>query len=560
MNKTLLSLAVALASVAGGAAQAANVQLAENQAVLDAWAQAGGQPAAVVTDGDGGTRLEWRNSISVDAYHTEAEGSALLTPKVTGDYRNVTIDSGLAQARADGSRVDGTLGFSVVNDRSVASDDVHIGTLQLARTGRQSRVAFGDVAASYSALGLNLGLRGLAVDRKVGDTTISGAVGVVAESWETLAGRVDATSLQRNVGGVKVDMPAGIDGLRASLSFAAHQDDESSISDGLSTPEALEGNVATAGLAWTHERITATLEAGSSRWQQAGGTEGDDTALTVDVAWNGEGSSLRSGWHEIGESYGALSGATLGGIREAYVAGSRQVNDWLSLNADARHTENEPAVQVNPPPAVQAAAESDRVMVGAGINFTRWPGASLQLSLTSSDGENSDGTDNTAEAGALTFGYTQDAWFGNLGWQRSTVQNDAAGGLATSGDVDTWSAGLGRRWDALAGWALDASLNGSNQVQSFDSGGEADSTAWTLSLAGEHERLGRIDLSAMTGQVTNPLTNETLDQESLQADYAHGLGKYGELGLYWHDVTDLSGDSGLESSDSTWGLKYSGQF
>ncbi|MDO9175276.1 MAG: hypothetical protein Q7V62_10770 [Actinomycetota bacterium] len=556
LNRTMLAVAI----LAGSAAQAANLQLADNDAVLNAWAEAGGKPAAVVDDGEGGTRMQWHNGATLDAYRTEATGSALLTPKTTGDYHNLSVDSGFTRNGADGAVTEGTLGFSVVNDQSVASDDLHIGGLQLVRSNKDTRYAFGDVAASYSQLGVNLGLRGVQADHKFGDTTVSGAVGAVAESWETLAGTVDPTSLRRDVAALKVDAPAGVAGLRASVSIATHRDDDSSIPDGLSTPAAMDGHVATAGLAWTHERLVVNLEGGSSKWQQDGGVEGKDSAVVLDATWSGDKRSLRAGWHDIGAEYGSLSGAALGGVSEGYVAVSAQANDWLTLNGDVRHTENEPASNTKPPLTVQPAASADRAMLGAGISFEKWPGAALQLSVTGSDGENSDASKNRNNSGAVMLSYAKDVWNTNLGWQRSTVDNGSTSAQSANGDTDTLSAGIGRRWEELAGWAVDAALNGSSQAQSLDNGQNADSVSYTLSLACEHERLGRLDLSATQGEVTNPVDNSTLDQQSVQADYSHPVGSHGQLGLYWHDVADLQGNTGLESSDTTWGLKYSGSF
>jgi hypothetical protein len=199
-------------------------------------------------------------------------------------------------------------------------------------------------------------------------------------------------------------------------------------------------------------------------------------------------------------------------------------------------------------------------MLGAGFQFPRWPGLSLQLSTQASLGENKDGSNNRNHSGSAMFMFTREDWYGNLGSQLSRVDNDAPSASSVNGDITTISAGVGRRWPELAGWMLDLGLNANNQRQSLDNGQHTESQSGSLNLAANHDRAGQVSLNAMKGTVTNPVSGSTLDQTSLQFDYRYPLGRHGQLGLYWRDVSDLAGSSALESTSTTWGLKYAGSF
>lgn len=556
MKRTLLAVSISLA----GAAHAGPVLLAENSAVMDAWAQAGGQPAEVVTGEEGGTRLEWQNNVALDVYRTEASGGNTLTPQSTGDYRSLSLNSNFQRQRAAGDISTGLLGLAVVNDRAVNRSDVHIGSLQLTHAQGNSRFALGDVAAAYSPLGVNLGLRGVQLDQKVGQATISGVLGVVAESWETLAQEVDATAAQRNVAAARLEMPAGLDGLRASASIATHGDDAGNLDGQMAAAPELSGDVGTIGLAFSRQRYQLALEAGFSRWEQEGGASGDDKAVTVDAGWQGEKAGVRAGWHDIGSDYAGLSGQAMGGVSETYLAGTWQAREWLALNSDLRYSENAARVTTTPAPAVQPATRSDRAMLGAGIRFPQWPALSLQLSAQSAQGENSDGSDNVNHNGSVMLALTRDDWYGNVGSQLGTVKNDAPGASAVNGDLTTLSLGLGRRWANLAGLAVDIGFNANDQQQDLDSGASTESRSGNLNLSASHERAGRAAVVAMLGTVTNPVTGATLDQSSWQVDYSYPLRKHGQVGLFWRDVSDNAGDGVLESSTTSWGLKYAGTF
>lgn len=556
MKKTLLAVSISLV----GSAHAGPLLLADNGAVMEAWAQGGGQPAAVLTGEEGGTRIEWQNSIALDVYRTDASGGSTLTPHASGDYRHLSLNSNFQRQGAGGAVSTGLLGLAVVNDRAVNRSDVHIGSLQLAHARGNSRFALGDVAAAYSPLGVNLGLRGVQMDRKVGNATVSGVLGMVAESWETLAQEVDATAPRRDVAAARVELPTGLEGLRASASVATHREDGVSVGSQQLSVQELSGDVGTVGLAFSRQRYQVGVEAGFSRWEQEGGASGDDRAVTVDAGWQGDKVGLRAGWHDIGTDYAGLSGQAMGGVSETYLAGSWQAREWLALNSDLRHSENTARAATMPAPAVQPASSSDRAMLGAGIRFPKWPALSLQLSAQTAQGENSDGSDNINHNGSVMLALARDDWYGNVGAQLGTVQNDAANASAVNGDVTTLSLGFGRRWADLAGMAVDLGLNGSEQRQDLDSGASSESQSGSLNLACNHSRAGRASAVATLGTVTNPVTGASLDQSSLQVDYSYPLRKHGQVGVFWRDVSDNAGGGTLESSTTSWGLKYAGTF
>lgn len=564
------SLALVAALVCGLplATQAATYQRAANEQVLQLWAQASGMAAPELVEGggsDGGTRLEWKTGVSYDYYQNRSRGGFLLTPVRDESANNTAQLQTEARASGRGGVSWFTLGASFSDDRAVLDHPTLISNLQMGHAGERYRVALGDVPTGFSTLGTDIGLRGLLAEAYLGSALLQAVAGVQADSWESIARDERRSRYQRNSYGFKLEQPFG-ESFSAYLSTQAYADDRDEDMLALTGLAPADGDVGTAGFNFRQGSFVLKGEAGSSRWKEKGLNRERDHAWVLDASWQGERLGLQAGYHDLGLYYTSLSGAALSGVSETYANASWLAADWLSLNADVRHTENERAgpppgaVLPLPLPYTPNAAKADSWMLGADIAIRAIEGMSLQLSHSGSDGENDGGSRNDQQDSLASLQFSRDGWSSGLGWQRSEVDNDAAAAMDST--IDGWHAFVGREWVEArsASWSLGTTLTLANQRQKLDGGARNSSDSWQFALNGQHVRFGQFSALWYEGRVRDPATGQHLDQRGIQLEAGHALGRHGSVKLYYSRNDSFEDRSDIAYLERTLGLRFMSAF
>jgi hypothetical protein len=386
--------------------------------------------------------------------------------------------------------------------------------------------------------------------------------GVLAESWEQLAEHVERTRYVRHVYGAKLDTPVG-EHSRVFVTAQSYRDDEGSLDAGVSVLAPVAAHTATAGFFYQQDRFTLQGEAGFSRWKEnKRGTE-DDHAFIVDATWNFDTLGLTAGHHDIGLYYSSLSTQAGSGLCETYLNGNWLAADWLSLNADVRHSENELAeVSINgtPPPSPSVnSTETDSLATTANITFgPEYTGWSLMLNQSLSRGENSDGTGNRNAGYGSTLSYGEEKWNASLGYQFVGNRND--GSSATDSDSRTYQLSLGRNWSnatemASATWMFGLTLGLSRQEQKLDTGGGPTTTNWQLGLNGQHHYWGTLSATYMRGTLSGQPSGEDLRQEGWQIDALHKPEDNYSVNFYLRNNTNSGSTTGADYDEQVAGIQ-----
>lgn len=544
------STVLAAVCACGAGPALAGVLLVDNVQVLQSWQQNTGVAARLVAGADGGSSLQWQGGLSLDAYRNDSSGGNLTTPLRDGTFYKVQAQGDLRATDAAGAVSYLQFSASHTDDRGVISHAPggQINTLQLGRAGQGYLLALGDVVANFSALGANAGLRGLLGQRQVGRAVLSATAGMLTESWEALAGAVEHTRHPRQVLAAKLEAPWGQSG-RLYATVQGYEDLERDLADGATVLAPASARSATAGFAYQAGRFSVQGEAGASRWQEEGRDGKTDHALVVDAGWSFERAGLRAGYHDIGPYYATLAAQGGNGVREAYLNGYWSAADWLNLNADLRHAENElaatPPPTTPPTPLGANAVETDALAVSAAITFgPRHPGWSLLLSQALSNGENAGGGSNRNRSHGATVSYAAEGWQGSLGYSRIRVENDDAG--AVDGRTGAWLFNVGRTWRAEA-WSLGLSLAASQQDQELDAGNGPRTTTWQFGLSGQRLGWGTLAASYLRGN-TRQAGGDDLSQRGWQIEASHPFKGGSAVKLYLRD-NEVSGSTATPSAD-----------
>lgn len=538
---------------ASGPAQAGRILLADNSQVLQSWQQSSGTSSAprLVEQPDGATTLQWQGAITLDVYGNASRGTSTATPLRDGTFHRLQAQGDLRSTAADGSLTYLQFSASHSSDASVISHatGMQVNGLQMGRAGEGYLLSFGDVAASFSTLGTNVGLRGMLGQRLIGQSVLSVSAGVLAESWESLTGAVDRTKHLRNVLAAKLETPVS-ESLRAYATIQGYSDQEDEVTGGSVTLAPASGRAVTAGFAFQEGVFALQGEAGASRWQEDGQSGHNDQAVLLDAGWTFETVALRAGYHDIGKYYSSLSAQGGNGVREAYLNGNWAAAPWLNLSADLRHSEN--ALAVAPvPPATANATETDSAALNAAITFEDVPGLNLMLSRTVSDGKNSDDTGNRNDGYGASLSYAASDWNASLGYNRLRVENAAA--TATNGRVATWSLGLGRRWgDEVR--SLGVNLAASLQEQELDTGPGPRTMTWQLGLSSQHARWGALMASYVNGD-TEQSGGDHVAQRGWQLEASHPFSGGNAVKFYYRDNEVSGSTSGANRDERTTGLQ-----
>lgn len=563
-----------LAFILPAPSASAGVFLADNGSVLAQFAQASGTPAPqLLQEDEGGTRIEWHGGATLDAYTRSASGGGTLTPYTGGHYHRIGLQSDLRGTSPEGDVSWMQFGLTQSDDPSVIFlGNSQVNTLSAGRAGQGYRYALGDVAANHSTLGANAPLRGVLGQRYFGQTLLSAAAGVVAESWEALADLGRRRMFLKNVYALKAETPLG-QGLQAYATMQGFREDGDSVNAATLALVPTTGSSATIGLNWREGRYFLQAEGGMSRYGEKGLDGHRDRALIVDGGWQGDKLGLRLGHHDLGRYFASLSGLMGAGIRETYANANWMATTWISLTGDVRHSENQMAVPPVPPPPptipptpvtpyTPFVGKTDAASLRAQISFPSVPGLGLGLSAGESHGRSSGGASNRSQNQSVNLSYAAMAWNASLGYQNSKQSNSVV--VASDSRTDTWSASYGRNWSdatdvAPASWMLNATVTGSAQRQHLESGNSATLNTLNLVVSGERQPWGRFSVIFGGGR-GHDATGGDLRQHWYQLDAGRALGERGGIRLYVRGMSSFQDRAAIAWRERLAGLQLSYTF
>lgn len=562
----LRCLVAASLGVAAGAA-GANQGSQDNQKVLDAWAQTtGGAAPAVVAQPDGSTRLEWQVQTSAEAYGSRVStaGEATINSPLQDGDRNKT-SMGFVVKGTGGQATPYLQGaLLATNDRAVLGKyDNQLSTLQAGYLTPTWQVMAGDVAANYSSLSSNLGLRGLMGQARVGALSLSTHAGTIAESWEallnrgTLTGAPPRTAFLRDVYGAKLDYEV-MQGVRLFATTQGYSDREGSLSTAVLP--AAETRSSTAGVAYQGQALSLSLEAGGSRFGVKGQDKRAGNALVFAAVYKAGAVTWRAGRNDIGPLFASLAAAAAPGVEETYLGADWLVSPTLTLGAEARSGANKVAST-----EISEATRSpfDALVLRGTIGLGKWiEGSSLQLMEMRSNNETPLGQTRENRNTSIGFNFSRAGWVTNFGVARNSSE-DASNPNADS-TTRSVQASLGRSWSGMQGnhsWVVSANALINRQVQSLKAlGSETRSNNIGLTFMAQHQGWGTLNMAWQTGKVTQPMGGPDLDQRAFQLDASYPLTRIAALRAYWRWTERNAGVDSLKTTERVGGANVTLNF
>jgi hypothetical protein len=559
-------LACTIACLMAGSAAAQDA----NQAALQLWAQSvGAEPPAVVKQPDGTTRLTWQLQTTTDAYGNNvntAGNPTVNSPLQTGDRHKTALAFGL-KAEGEGGATFMQSAVLASNDRAVLSKyNNQVTTFQVGRQTGTYQALAGDVAANYSPLSSNLGLRGVMGQVKIDRLSFAAHMGTVAESWEAIANRDPLNNLParpsflRDVFGVKLDYEA-IPGLRFFATTQGFNDRPGSVStaNGIAPAiKAAETTSSTVGAIWQLGDLQLTAETGTSKFglQDENKRDGDGTVLAATLrkgAWQ-----WRAGYNDISPTFVSLAAAAAPGVNEGYVGFDWQTTPTITLGLELRTGSNRTAeTEITP----STKSPFDAVGVRAAINLNDvMQGLSAQMQDMRSRNETPFGQTRKQGTTNLGVNLSRQGWNTMMGFSRTDVK-DAAN---PAGDSVTNALQLGaaRQWMGNpnmggAAWSASLAANVNVQRQRISlSGQETESRNLGLNFVWQHPEWGTVNLGAQGGSMSQPMGGPDLKQYAYQADATYPLTKTAALKAYWRRTERNSGSESLKTVERLGGANF----
>ncbi|MDB5804632.1 MAG: hypothetical protein JWN73_1954 [Betaproteobacteria bacterium] len=533
-----------------------------NEAIAQAFAQAGGATPQVVAQPDGSTRIEWHGNATVDVYGNKinSAGGTTTSPLTSGTFGRSVFQSDLRGIGPGGDVSQFQLGMTFSNDRSVLSQTSHqINNLQLGRAGPNYQISVGDVMPNFSTLSSALGVRGLMASRQFGNTGVSGYTGVVAESWEALGEQIYRNQLVREVYGVKVDH-AITPGLKV---FATGQEG-SDRSDSITAPGVIgtlqpaRVRAGSGGLTYQDGPWQLSTEAAMSGYEQTGLPGRHGHAFVADGSWRGTTVTLRSGFHDIDTNFVSLSTAAQAGIKEGYVGGDWTAASWLSLGSDLRRTKLATLDFAGIPSTItRTDSGSARATVNLGPNWPGWTGNLQQAESRIFDALGQRARNEQSSAGV---NYASPTWTSGFNYGLSKVRS--AGAALSDSDTESYQLMLGRSFSNAnanepASWTLNLNTSGGMQRQHLLAGGDTVTTNYSVGISGQNTRYGSLNLIFTGGEITQLTGLPALRQRGVQLEALHPLSARAAVKVYSRDIQRNIGDPLSGATERVTGIQLS---
>ena len=540
----------------------AQSQTASNDAIAQAFAQAGGATPQVVAQPDGSTRIEWHGNATADVYGNKinSAGGATNTPLTSGTFGKSIFQSDLRGIGPGGDVSQFQLGMTFSNDRSVLSQTSHqINNLQLGRAGPNYQITIGDVAPNFSTLSSALGVRGLMASRQFGSTGVSGYAGVVAESWEALGEQIYRNQLVRDVYGVKVDHA-----ITPTLKVYATGQEGSDRSDSITAPGVIgtlqpaRVRTGSGGLTYQDGPWQFSSEAAMSGFEQTGLPGRHGHAVVADGSWRGSTVTLRGGFHDIDTNFASLSTAAQAGIKETYAGGDWTAASWLSLGSDLRRSKLATLDTVSTPSAITRTDSGTlRATVNLGPNWPGWTGTVQQAESRIFDSLAQRSRNEQSSAG---INYASPTWTSGVNYGLAKVRSAAA--AASDSDTESFQLMLGRAFNnananAPASWTLNLNTSGGMQRQHLLAGGDTVTTNYSVGISGQNTRYGSLNLIFTGGQITQITGLPALRQRGVQVEALHPLSARSAVKVYSRDTQRNIGDPLSGATERVTGIQLS---
>lgn len=455
-----------------------------------------------------------------------------------GDVRSMSAEQDVTYAQ-------GT--FTSTDDRGLqARYATQINNLQIGRSGAGYQIALGDVAASFSTLSSNLGLRGALLSKDLGAFTATGFAGVVADSWEALAsqstldGQPVRTRNLRNVVGFKVDTKATSLGGGQISAYATLQNyrDRAGTASAITatTPPqplgaalapltTLEGTVASLGAQYQRDNLQLTGELATSKTQDVGGkivlagsasqSSAAGNALIIDATYKLGDASLRAGHHNLEANFTSLAQSITPGVRETYLGSDWQITPQLLWGVDGR-------TAVTRTPAFGAASTGGVAGNSISLNslsnrlsysLADYPGLVFSLLDTRNQGQDALQNDNRNDSTQVGASYANADWSANVLIGLGHTRNDS--NAAYNSNNQNWQVFVGRNWrganltsatsNQVPLWTFSLQGTAGQQKQNFVSAGSSQSFNAGFNLQASHAQLGSLNASWQVQTSTQPV-------------------------------------------------------
>ncbi len=553
-----------------------------NEEALKAWQAASGNQVVpdIAKAEDGASKLEWRSTLSADAYNNDIKpppappGSpATATPLNTGDFTKAVFATDIRLIEPGGQVNYLQFGLTASNDRSVLSRyHNQINSLQIGRTGQTYQVAAGDAAVSFSQLGTTLGMRGLNMQKQLGDWTLSGYGGVVSESWESLYNRTPLnneparTRFTRNVVGSKAEY-AVMTGLKAYATAQGYNDNVNSLNSALVSQQPADARAVSAGLSYQAGPWTATSEVAASRFEERYQLARRGDALLFDGGYRQATWNLRAGYHDIDPKFISLSQAVPPGVKEYYAGGDWTTSSWLTLGLDYRDAASRtagfailaiPADPALPPPSpVIATSTKTRSLTNrANLNFgAGLPGWAMTLANTANRGEDTQQKQNHNQNSSSALNYSSGTWSGNVSYTAGKVASNAS--PQSDSATHAVQALIGRNYSGtVIPWSIGWTLTAGQQAQRLVfTGAETKSRTHGFTVNGQRSEWAQFALTYLGSIVSQTTGGPDLATRSLQLEVTKQFGQQNSFKAFLRQTQRNVGDVALRTDERVLGLQ-----
>lgn len=548
----------------GGLSQAEPVEVNANEPVLDAWRQRnfGGASPELVRQADGSTTITWNGSVTADHYYNSSRSASgsMNTPMLNGAFNKAVVQSDLRGIGANGQTSYFQLGWTASDDRAVLSQHPRqINNFQLGRNGQDYLMALGDVMPNFSSLGSSLGLRGLIGQTKLGDVTVYGYAGIVAQSWESLGGTTPRNQFLRDVFGGKLEYQL-LPSLRVYATLQSGTDRAGSLPAGTSYAAPLSIRSASGGFQYAEGAFQLNGEYAHGGSQALDQERNSGDALILDATWRLGKWSLRGGYHDIDPGFATLSGMVQAGISETYLNADWTAASWLSLGSDLRVSRNRTlATALTPSATTLNESNALRANINFGPHLPGWA-----VALQKSDSRQRDPLDQQTRniQSSASLNYASPKITASLGYGSGQSRNRAMPDY--NSENTSWQLNLGRTYSdatptSAPNWSLNLNFSGAIQKQAMAVGSSTGSYNYTLSVNGQRNGWGNLQLSFTEGYSTQPYGGPELKQRGLQLEAAHPLTS-ATAKLYLRDNQRNIGDAVLAARETASGVQLLAPF
>lgn len=534
----------------------------QNANVAGQWsAQTGAPQPTIRAEADGTRKLEWHGSANAKTYHNKVRPGgpgAVNTPNNDGSFGVLSLANELRLPELDGDSASMQLAGQASDDRSLMSAySTQVQNFSVEAHGPAYAMQFGDYAANFSQLGLQLGYRGAFLQRELGGMKVAMLLGSVADSWDSLFARATRNGQParsrylRDISGLHVARGIGPNlQLFGSVGFYRDREDSLAPERREQMPPPSGTRMGSLGFNYRGDALTLAGEFAHSSFDDGAREERHTSnALSVDASYRLEHGSLRAGVRRLGTAYVSLGQAVQPGIEELYVATDYSPKSWLMLTADLRRTGlHIAATEVSP----ERASRGLRAQLGASLQLSEWvPGLSANLQASASDQKDPLGNESKQSTGGIGLAWQHRLVSVALNLTDNSSRNpsfpqsdsDARGVQAQLGIPFGQPSGLEDGSGGWYGWSGQLALNGGVQTQTQRAiDATARFRAYGLTLQASKPGIAQFGLAIQEQTATPPGGGLTLKQRQLQFDAQRALTPSLDGKLYarwaWQNIGD----------------------